>query len=333
MEKNKLRHVYVGSGLIFLTAMIGVLGYMHIEHASFIDSIYMTVITITTVGYGEVFPLSDTGKIFTIFLIITGAGTAGYTATQLIDYIITGDLSNLFGRKKMNHVIDKMKDHYILCGFGRMGKIIAEILHDNGVPFVIIDPTDRKSETADDKYIFVTGDATHDAVLVKAGAARAKGLIAVVDTDVKNLYIVLTAKGLNKDLYIVAKVAQEEAHTKFVWAGADKIVSPYTIGGFSIANSIIKPNVSDFMSMALGKNEYGIQVEEVSVKKGSRLEDVAIMDSNVRNLGIIIIAIRRNDGGFVYNPGPHEIIRTEDTLITLGHKEDFESLDKYLRRG
>lgn len=333
MEKNKLRHVYIGSGLIFLTALMGVLGYMHIEHASLIDSVYMTVITITTVGFGEVFPLSDAGKMFTIFLIITGAGTAAYTATQFIDYIVTGDLTNLFGRRKMDHVIDRMQDHYIVCGFGRMGRIIAEIFSENGVPFVVIDPQERQSEVSDDKYIFVRGDATHDSVLVKAGVKKARGLIAVVDTDVKNLYIVLTAKGLNKDLYIVAKVAQEEAHTKFTWAGADKIVSPYTIGGFSIANSIIRPNVFDFLGMAMGRNEYGIKVEEVKVQEGSRLDNVAIMDSNVRNLGIIIIAIRRSGGRFVYNPGPHEVILAEDTLIALGHNEDFDALDKYLKRG
>ncbi|MGE4317979.1 MAG: TrkA family potassium uptake protein [Deferribacterales bacterium] len=330
---NKLKYVYIGSALIILTAFIGVFGYVHIEHASILDSVYMTVITITTVGFGEVFPLSDNGKIFTIFMILMGTGTVAYTATQFIDYVVTGDLTNMFGRRKMQHTIDSMNNHFILCGFGRMGRIIAEILRDNQVPFIIVDPEERKSEAADEKYVFVTGDATHDMVLKRAGVDRAKGLITVVDTDEKNLYIVLTAKGLNKKLYIVAKVAQEEANSKFMWAGADKIVSPYTIGGRSIAYSIIKPHVSDFLDMTMGKNDLGMKVEEVIIHEGNRLENVAIMDSNVRQLGIIIVAIRKNDGVFLYNPGPHEVIRAEDTLIALGRSEDFIALDKYLSRG
>ena len=330
---NKLKYVYIGTALILMTALIGVYGYVHIEHARVLDAIYMTVITITTVGFGEVFPLSDTGKIFTIFMIIMGTGTVAYTATQVVDYIVTGDLTNLFGRRKMQHKIDNLSGHYILCGFGRMGRIIAEILCENNVPFVIVDPEDRRSETSEDKYMFITGDATHDTVLRKAGVEKAKGLITVVDTDEKNLYIVLTAKGLNKDLYIVAKVAQEDANSKFTWAGANRIVSPYTIGGRSIAYSIIKPNVSDFFDMAMVRNDLGMKVEEVKITKGSILEDVSIMNSNVRRIGIIIVAIRKNDGDFIYNPSPNEVIRAEDTLIAIGRAEDFNSLDKYLKRG
>jgi voltage-gated potassium channel len=333
MAFKKLKYVYIGTALIFLVAVTGTLGYMFLEHASVLDALYMTIITMATVGYGEIFPLSDGGKMFTIFLIITGTGTVAYTATQFVDYVVTGDLTNFFGRRKMNHIIENMNSHYILCGFGRMGKIIAGLLRDNHVPFVIIDPEERISETAEEKYVFVTGDATHEAVLKKAGVSRAKGLITVVDTDVKNLYIVLTAKGLNKNLYIVAKVAQEEAASKFEWAGADKIVSPYTIGGQSIAYSIIKPHVTDFLDMAMGKQEYGIRVEEIVVHEGSVLENVSIIDSNVRKDGIIIVAIRKSDGGFIYNPGPSEVFRAEDTLIALGRKEDFEALDKHLKRG
>lgn len=329
---NKLKYVYIGSSLIILTVFIGIYGYVKIEDASIINAAYMTIITVTTVGYGEIFPLSDTGKLFTIFLIIMGTGTVAYTATQFIDYVVTGDLTNMFGRKKMQHKIDTMNNHYILCGFGRMGRIIAEILREHKVHFIIIDPVERKSESAEEQYIFVQGDATHDMVLKKAGVERAKGLITVVDSDEKNLYIVLTAKGLNKGLYVVAKVAQEEANTKFLWAGADKIVSPYTIGGQSIAHSIIKPNVTDFLDMAMGKNNFGIKVEEVIVHEGSVLEDVALMDSNIRKIGVIVVAIKKS-GGFIFNPGPQEVIRANDTLIALGRPEDLHSLEQYILRG
>jgi voltage-gated potassium channel len=211
-----------------------------------------------------------------------------------------------------------------------MGTVIAEILSDQNLPFVIVDPIERQSETSESKYLFVTGDATRDAVLKRAGVNRAKGLITVVDSDVKNLYIVLTARSMNKELYIISKASQEEANSKLKWAGADKIVSPYTISGQSIANSITKPNVSDFLDSVLGNNEYNIEVEEVTITEKSEFAGKLIMDSNVRNMGIIIIAIKKKGGAFIYNPGPSEVIMPGDTLISLGRQQDFESLEKYL---
>jgi len=333
MGESKVKFVYIGGFLILTTMALGVVGYMLIERASLIDALYMTVITISTVGFGEVIPLSQGGKVFTIFLIILGTGTLAYTASQFVDYVVAGELRNMFGRKKMESKIDALEDHYILCGFGRMGRIIADLLSENNLPFVIVDPQPRQSETSDNQYLFVTGDATHENVQLKAGILRAKGLITVVDQDVTNLYIVLTAKGLNKDLYVVTKCAQEEAQSKLMWAGADKIVSPYTIGGQSIAQSIIKPHVTDFLDMAMGQTGYNIMVEEVEVREKSKLDGTSIKDSNIRSHGIIIVAISKSKRGFIYNPGPDEILTAGDTLIALGRKEDFESLNNYLERG
>lgn len=319
--------------MIAVTMTIGVAGYHFIEHIGFIDALYMTVITISTVGFSEVIPLSQAGKLFTICLIIMGTGTLAYTASQFVDYVVAGELRNLFGRKKMENRIDALKDHYILCGFGRMGRIIADKLEANRIPFVVIDPTARQSESAENQFLFVTGDATHENVQVKAGVMRAKGLITVVDQDVTNLYIVLTAKGLNKSLYVVSKCAQEEAYSKLMWAGADKIVSPYTIGGESIAQSIIKPNVTDFMEMAMGHGGYHIMVEEVKIHEKTPLDGVSVKESHIRKHGIIVIAIKKKNAAFIYNPGPDELLSAGDTLISLGRKEDFESLENYLTRG
>lgn len=330
---SKLKFAYVGGFLILATMVIGVTGYCVIEKAGVIDALYMTVITISTVGFGEVIPLSQGGKVFTIFLIIMGTGTLAYTASQFVDYVVAGELRNLFGRKKMESKIDALKDHYILCGFGRMGRIIADKLEANKVPFVVIDPKPRNSETAETEYLFITGDATHENVQIKAGIMHAKGLITVVDQDVTNLYIVLTAKGLNRNLYVVSKCAQEEAYSKLVWAGADKIVSPYTIGGESIAQSIVKPNVTDFMEMAMGHSGYHIMVEEVGIKERSPLDGVSVKESNIRKHGIIVVAIKKKNSAFIYNPGPDELLAAGDTLISLGRKEDFESLENYLKRG
>jgi len=333
MGDSKLKFVYIGGALILGTIVMGIAGYSIIENAGFIDALYMTVITISTVGFGEVIPLSHAGKLFTVLLIIIGTGTLAYTASQFIDYVVAGELRNMFGRKKMENKIDALDNHYILCGFGRMGRIIAEILNKNGIPFVIVDPQERQSETSENKYLFVTGDATHENVLIKAGILRAKGLITVVDQDVTNLYIVLTAKGLSKELHVVSKCSQEEAHGKLVWAGADKIVSPYTIGGKSIAQSVIKPHVTDFIDMATGDSGYSIMVEEFLIKAKSVLDGVFIKDSNIRAHGIIIVAVKKKSSAFIYNPGPDEHLAAGDTLIALGRKEDFESLNNYINRG
>ncbi|ADD68131.1 TrkA-N domain protein [Denitrovibrio acetiphilus DSM 12809] len=333
MSDSKLKFVWVGAFLILATMLIGVAGYVAIEKASIIDALYMTVITVSTVGFGEVIPLSQLGKLFTIVLIILGTGTLAYTASQFVDYVVAGELRNMFGRKKMQNKIEALEDHYILCGFGRMGRIIAEILAENNLPFVIVDPAPRQSESSDNQYLFVTGDATHESVLIKAGILHAKGLITVVDQDVTNLYIVITAKGLSKDLYVVTKCAQEEAYSKLMWAGADKIVSPYTIGGKSIAQSIIKPNVTNFVEMAMGHSGYHIMVDEVLVKENSHISEKMIKDSNIRSHGIIIVAINKKNKGFVFNPGPDEILTAGDTVIALGRKEDFESLQNYIERG
>lgn len=333
MAENKLKFVYVGGFLILGTICLGVVGYTLIEDASVIDAVYMTIITISTVGFGEVIPLSQSGKIFTVALIIIGTGTLAYTASQFVDYVVAGELRNMFGRKKMQNKIDALNEHYILCGFGRMGRIIAEILSKNNLPFVIVDPSPRSSETAETQYLFVTGDATRESVLIKAGILNAKGLITVVDQDVTNLYIVLTAKGLSSELYVVTKCSQEEAYSKLMWAGADKIVSPYTIGGQSIAQSITKPNVTDFLDMAMGNTGYQIMVDEVIIEENSKLDKVQLKDSNIRDHGIIVVAIKKKNKAFIYNPHSEEILCAGDTLISLGRKEDFESLSNYLTRG
>jgi voltage-gated potassium channel len=330
---SKLKFVYIGGAMLLLTTVIGVVGYVFIEDASVVDAIYMTVITISTVGFGEVIPLHPTGKVFTVLLIILGTGTLAYTASSFIDYVVAGELRNMFGRKKMESKIEALKDHYILCGFGRMGRVIAEVLNKEGHEFVIIDPQERQSESSENQYLFVTGDATHEHALLKAGILRAKGLITVVDQDVTNLYIVLTAKGLSKDLFVVTKCTQEQAYSKLMWAGADKIVSPYTIGGQSIAQSITKPHATDFLDMAMGNTGYNIMVEEVSVEEGSKIDEVFIKDSQIRSHGIIIVAIKKSNAAFIYNPSPDEMLKAGDTLICLGRKEDFESLCNYLERG
>jgi voltage-gated potassium channel len=323
------RFMYVATGLVTFNVLLGACGYMIIEKASFLDALYMTVITVTTVGFGEVFPLSSAGKAFTIFIVVFGTGTLAYTATQVLDSVVAGELGRIFGKKRMTMEINRLGGHYIICGVGRMGKVICENLHNSGVPFVVVDYKETLRENMNKLgYLFISGDATKEETLAEAGIMKAKGLVTVVDSDVKNVYIVITAKGMRKDLYVVAKAAEEEAHSKLTWAGADKVVSPYTIGGMSIAHSITKPSVTEFIDVALGHGDYNVNVEEVRIEKDSFFDGKQIKESNIRKAGIIIIAIKKAHGAFMYNPGPDAVISGGDTLIALGRKADFEALGK-----
>ena len=332
--QNRLNFVWVAAGLLFFTVVMGTVGYVLLEDADVVDAFYMTMITISTVGFKEVFDLSPEGKLFTVIIIIMGTGTVAYTATKFMDYFIAGELGRIFGRRKMNKEIGKLKNHYIVCGFGRMGKVICEQLKKGGVPFVVIDMDEHLYEKFNEnKYLFICGDATREDVLIDAGILDSRGLVSVVDSDVKNLYITLTAKGMRKDLYVVVKSTDEEAYSKLMWAGADKVVSPYSIGGLSIANSIIKPHVSEFIDLAFGSSDFSVEVEELLVDKNSGVMDKKIMDSGLRKAGLIVIAIKKKHGAFMYNPGPETMLCEGDTLITLGRKEDFESLDVSLKRG
>ncbi|WP_022849811.1 potassium channel family protein [Limisalsivibrio acetivorans] len=328
---DSTRFIYIATFLMIGTILTGTVGYAVVEGASPLDALYMTIITVTTVGYGEVIPLSNEGKTFTIVLILLGTGTLAYTATQIMDYIVAGELGKIFVRRRMSIEISKLKDHYIVCGYGRMGKTICESLYKSGVPFVIIDiGEDRIEEMTENRYLYIHGDATKEDSLIDAGITDAKGLITVVDSDVKNVYIVLTAKGLAKELYVVAKSSDEEAYSKLFWAGADRVVSPYIIGGLSIANSVTKPHVHEFMDLALGHGNYGIEVEEVVLKENSDMTNKKLSESKIRNVGIIVIAVRRANGAFIYNPGSDTVLKAKDTLIALGRKEDFEALQKMI---
>lgn len=328
MLERQFRPVIIGILIFIIVIIIGSIGYVYIEGAGVIDAIYMTVITITTVGFGEIFPLSQAGRLFTIGLVITGAGTVAYTASHVIEFIIAGEIRKSFRRKKMDKKISKLKDHYIICGFGRMGKVIAKKLKYKKIDFVIIDKKEKLLTEMEEKdYLYITGDGSRESILIQAGVLDAKGLITVVNSDAENVYIILTAKGFNKDLYVISRSSSEEASVKMFWAGSDKTVSPYDIGGGAIADSILKPHVSHFFELAMGHTDLNIEVDEIIIDDKSIFLNKKIKESNIRNAGIIVIAIKKCDGTFRFNPGPDELIEGGDTLIALGRENDFQSLD------
>lgn len=248
MNRLKNKPVLYFILIIFINAF-GTLGYMIIEGWNFHDSLYMTVITLTTVGYGEVHKLSPSGEIFTIILLIGGVGIILYLLGTEAKVILEGELQDVLGRRRLQSKLNQLKDHYIICGHGRMGRIISRELHHKGVELVVIEKKPDPTQESEDLLLF-EGDATSDEVLKKVGIERAKGLVSVLPTDAENLFVVLSARELKPDLFVVARASDERATQKIIRAGANRVVSPYHTGGLTIANIILKPAVMDFIEVA-----------------------------------------------------------------------------------
>lgn len=314
---------------LLLVISFGTAGYMVLEGWNFLDSLYMTVITLATVGYREIHVLSDAGIVFTIVLIIVGTGTALAVLGTGATIMLEGELQAIFGRKRLEKRIKDLRDHYVICGYGRMGKIIARELRDGGRRFVVIEREPSMIQENEDVLI-VIGDATHDPVLKEAGIERAKGLISVLSTDAENLFVVLSARGLNHRLFIVARAVEEGSENKLMRAGADKVISPYHIGGLRMAYSVLKPAVVEFIEFATKTGNIELQLEEITIRETSRLVGQTLDQSGVgKNLGIIIVGIKRADGQLKFNPTSKSVIRAGDTLITIGEASRQKELEEF----
>ncbi|MFZ2198722.1 MAG: NAD-binding protein [Thermodesulfovibrionales bacterium] len=313
--------------LIVLVISFGTLGYMFIEGWNLLDSLYMTIITLASVGYKEVHDVSLNGKIFTIILIIGGVGTVAYALTSGARIILEGELQDVFGRRRLEKKIKGLKDHYIICGYGRMGKIICKELREKNQKFVVIEKkTDFLTDTED--TLIIQGDATSDEALKEVGIDKAKGLISVLPTDAENLFVVLSARGLNPDLSIVARAGEEGSEKKLLRAGADKVVSPYHIGGLRIAHTVLKPAVVDFIEFATKSGNIDLQMEEINIQEASRLTGLSLDECGIgRELGIIVVAIKKADGDLKFNPTFRSKIHAGDTLIALGEISKLKILE------
>jgi len=327
------RRILIAASLIFLIISIGVTGYNLIEGWNLLDSLYMTVTTITTVGYREVHPLSPAGRVFTIFLILTGLGMVFYILNMGARILIEGELKELFGRRKLERRIKSLKGHYIVCGFGRMGKIISREFRAKGVDFIVVEKDPISAGLVEKDILFVEGDATRDEILKEAGIESATGLISVLPTDAENLYTVLTAKGLNPNLRIVARAGEEGSEQKLLRAGADKVVSPYYIGGLRIAHTLLKPAVCDFVEFATKAGNIELQMEEVTVQEGSRLDRQTLDEAGIgRDLGVIIVSIIRPGEEMMFNPTSKTVVKAGDVLIALGDVKKLAVLEGMARR-
>jgi voltage-gated potassium channel len=299
-------------------------GYMFLQHYSFIAALYMTVITLSTVGFTEVHPLNNVGRIFTIVLIFMGAGYVAFALAYFSQIVLDGDVLEAYRRRRLTKKLDQMQDHYIVCGYGQMGQIIVDQLQQNKVPVVIMESDESVLPRLREKnLVYLFGDATDEENLITAGIRRAKGLVSVVTKDSENVFIVLTARDLNKKLLIFARAGSPGTDKRLLKAGADRVVSPYAIGAVRIAHNILRPTVTDFLELALSGEGMDLRMEEMRIPDDSKLVGMDLMASGIRsNYNLIIVAIKRPEGTMVFNPHPREKFQAGDTLVAIGAAEN-----------
>jgi len=311
--------------------IFGTAGYIIIERWNFVDAFYMTIITLTTVGYGEVHTLSKAGRIFSIVLMLSGVGTMFYILGVSARVLLEGEVREILGRKRLNKKIEGLKNHYIICGYGRMGSIICKELLQNKAPFVVIERSPEVVASMDPNILSLQGDATQDTILKQAGIERARGLISVLSSDADNLFVVLSARGLNPKLRIVARTSEEEAEQKLLRAGADSVVSPYYIGGLRIAHSLLKPAVVDFIEFATKSGNLELQMEEIRVRDDSHIINRTLDECGIRKeMGIIIVAIKRASGEMEFNPKSTSVIKKGDILVAMGETKQLKALEELI---
>lgn len=321
-------------GLLLLITCIGIAGYMTLSGMSFMDALYMTAITLSTVGYREVVPLTPAAQLFTIGLIFTGLGVVLYGASLVAGDVIEGRLQRVFGRRRVERQIEHLAEHYIVCGFGRMGRVVCKELAAKPVPFVVIDrDPEALGRTEEEGFLAVDGDATEDRVLVHAGIARARGLVSALSRDEDNVYVVLSARQLNPDLLIVARAEDERSETKLKHAGATRVVSPYVLGGSRMAGALLRPAVLDVIDLATHYRSIELKIEEFAVAGGTFAVGGTLRQSGVReDLGLIVIAIKKAGGEMLYNPGAEVRIEAGDSLVVMGQTASLQELERRLRK-
>lgn len=312
--------------------LVGTIGYWSIENWTFLDSVYMTIITLATIGYHEVHPLSDGGKLFTIFFVIFGVAPAwGFLVSTLFKLMLEGQFLKYLGSRKMIQQIKQLKDHYIVCGYGRVGGTVCAELKKYGVPFVVIERQPELIKALEAAgYVYVEGSCSDDENLKLAGIERARALINTIAEEADAVYVTLSAKQLNPNLFIMARADSEGVHNKLLRAGATKVLSPHIYAGIHMAQTTMRPTVVDFMNLAADGAAEGLKIEAVAVKKGSRLAGRLLRESGIRSeLGITVIGARKQGRKMSYNPPPDFTIDEGDTLILIGSSSQLEKLEEY----
>jgi voltage-gated potassium channel len=333
VNENKGDHWLRASGPSFAVALLifviagGTAGYMLTDGKHLWDAFYMTVLALTTVESPA--HLSRPGQAFTVVLLLGGVGAALYTFTLLATVVVEGGLPKRLQRRRQERMLESISDHFIICGYGRIGAIVAQQFRRQQIPYVVIErDADRVHTAIDDGALGVEADASREDVLKRCGIDRARGLIAAVGTDAENVYAVLTARVMRPDLFIVGRAETEDATTKLKRAGANRVISPYQIGGVQIAQTAIRPAVVDFMDLATNSDNVELAMEEITITPVSRLANQSLISSNLRGrYGVIVIGIQREDHRMEFNPEPDTPIRPGDKLVVLGRPDSLKRLE------
>ena len=326
-----LRNVKFLAIAIITLMTIGTAGFHLIEGWSLFDGFYMVVTTFTTIGYQEVHPLSHAGRIFNVFIIGAGVALVFLMIGSLTQVLIESEFQQLFGRRKMEREIGRLTDHYIICGAGRVGRSVAHELMRKPAPFLIIENNEAKAERYREEFpLMLVGDSSHESVLKQARIDKARGLVAATTTDASNTYIVLTARSLNPKLKIIARASEEDAEKYLRTAGADVVVSPYAFAGHRIAHSFLRPNVIDFLDVAMvQQDKLGLEIEEMRIEPASPFAGKTVSSAKIRqDLGIIVLAIKHADQPMHYNPTSHDKIEAGDYLIVMGPPQQLRRMEE-----
>jgi voltage-gated potassium channel len=328
--RDPFRRVWIGLGALALVLVIGTVGYLALGF-DLLDAVFQTVSTVTTVGFNSPHALGTAGKVFTIVLILVGVGTALYTFTAVFGLVVEGHMQDLVRRRRMQRDIDRMRDHVIVCGWGRVGREVARFLTSAGWDVVIIDrDAERLVEVP---HPSVRGDVTDDDVLLRAGIERAATLVAALDTDADNLYLTVASKSMRPDLQIIARARSESSEPKLARAGADRVVNPQQLGGDRMASFVTQPHVVDFVDVVMHDGSLKFRLGELMVAPDSGLAGSTLRSAHLRDrTGALVLAIRRPDGSFIANPSPEHVIEAGDVLISVGTEEQLGALADFAAR-
>jgi voltage-gated potassium channel len=325
MDLKELRHA-----LLMLMGIIafGTGGYFFIEHMPLFDAFYMTIISISTVGFSEIVPLTTLGRTITIIIIVLGISVGTYTIGIIARWFVEGELRKIFGRRKLQKQIHELKNHFIICGYGRIGRIICSELHEDQLDFVVIEQdVSAIADLEDEKYLYLHMDATSEEALLAAGIMQAKGIVTAVNSDANNVFISLTAKGLRPDIIILARASEEKNEQKLRKAGATYVVSPYSMGARRMAHILKRPTVVDFIDIATMGNKLGLLMEEARIGTHSKFIGKNLVDSRLRqDFGVIIVAIKKMSGEMKFNPIPSDTLEAGDVIVVIGKKEDLKRM-------
>ena len=330
-----LRRIIIPFALLIMAVFaLGIIGYRLIEHWTWLEALYMTAITLTTVGFGEVRPLSNSGRVFTIFLILLGVGAVAYGFSTVAQYVLATDLGPTLRRRRQMRMIQNLQNHVIVCGYGRVGRSVFETLRDGADNVVVIErDEDLVSSIREQGIVVVWGDATSDDTLREAGIERAKGLIACAGLDSDNLFIVLSARTLNPHLYIVSRAVNPGNESKMQRAGANRVVSPYQIGGRQMANFISRPNVTEFLDFVTLDSGLELWLEELRIGSGSPLAGQTVVEANIRRAtGATLVALVRSETGATLTPDESTRLEAGDELIVLGTRDQLSRLEEMVSR-